>query len=390
VSIANATNALVPASSNVSQGNVRGSASVHNYNSKYYFSSAATQRKPMPPNLKVDPRSSFAPVNLKKKDAAPASIRVEEDDDNKEASAVTDPQQQQQRQEEDDGDEDEDAVEDYESDEDEGDWFFEPPKIISVIPLPDRLRQSVYNFDNPTSNEPEEVGTIWLNASIFGKDPIRIDLLKRAVDYHRARKRGRRTAHTKRIGDIRGSKRKIRPQKGQGMARAGHRFPGHFRGGAKAHGPTNETNYGSIKLNKKVRRQAVQHVLSQKVKEGNLILVNQFHNLPSHKTKTLASWLAPFGVGGRHGTTALLLDAYWPKSKPEGEESNNNGDNEDEPQATSYRGVPINLWVASGNQFKVAVGNQLRNLNVYDVLKREKLIMTLGALEALEARLNDD
>lgn len=344
-----------------------------------FFSSQA-RSKPFPPNLKVDPRSSFAPVN--KNESAPASIRVEEKEEDEVDETREEGAEASAAEEEDDDDDDED------DDDDDDDWVYEPIEKTAVMPLPDRLHQSIYNFGPPSNennndNSPEEVGTIWLNASIFGKDPIRIDLMKRAVDYHRAKKRGRRKARTKRIGDIRGSTKKVRPQKGQGMARAGHRFPGHWRGGAKAHGPTNETNYGNTKLNKKVRRQAVQNVLSQKVKEGNLILVNQFHNLPSHKTKTLTQWLQPFGIAGRHGTSALMLDSYFPKRRDE-------ADGEDTPEATSYNGIPTNLWVASGNHFKLTVGNQLRNLNVYDALKHEKLILTLGALKALEERLSDE
>jgi large subunit ribosomal protein L4 len=137
-------------------------------------------------------------------------------------------------------------------------------------------------------------------------------------------------------------------------------------------------------MNKKVRNLAIRNVLSQKLKEQNLILVNQFHNLPSHKTKTLAEWLEPFGIAGRHGTTALMLDSYWPEYNPD----KKGGD--EEAQATSYRGVPINMHVASGNLYKLKIGNQLRDLNVYDVLKHEKLVMTLDALAALEARLKDE
>ena len=375
---------------------------------------AATKKKepkPFPSNLKVDPRSSYAPVNkkpiLQKIAASPTTIPVEQlEDDDKEkpedASAATtegagkDANQLQQEVEE----EGEYYSDDDEEEEEEEEWVFEAPKGILAVPLPERLHVPIYNFggsesynkdnDNDDNNKkddadkdgPEKVGTIWLNDTIFGKDPVRIDLLKRAVDYHRAKKRGRRKAHSKRIGDIRGSTRKMRPQKGQGAARAGHRFAAHWRGGAKAHGPTNETHYGRTKLNKKVRAMAVRHVLSQKLLEGNLILINQFSTLPSHRTNVLARWLEPFGIAGRHGTTALMLDNYYPQAS--------DNDNNDEEEATTYRGVPVNLAVASGNLFKVSVGNQLRNLNVYDVLKHEKLVLSLEALTALEKRLKQD
>lgn len=338
----------------------------HNY---FCFSTQsaapATTTRAFPSNLKIDPRSSFAPIDR----SAVASIRVDEDDEEEMDEERKKPLEVQGEQVESD-------------DEEEPDLVWEKPPTVPVIPLPDRLHSSIYNFGSV--GEMEEVGTIWLNETIFGLDPIRVDLLKRAVDYHRAKKRGMRKAHTKTIGEIRGSGRKMRPQKGQGVARAGHRFAAHWRGGAKAHGPKKETNYGNIKMNKKVRKLAIKHVLSQKLKEGNLILVNQFHNLPSHKTKILAQWLDPFGIAGRHGTMALLLDSYWPQRTREMQE-----DTAEKSQATSYRGVPINMHVASGNLYKLKIGNQLRDLNVYDVLKHEKLVLTVDALNDLEARLAD-
>ncbi|CAB9506784.1 protein L4 [Seminavis robusta] len=348
-----------------------------------FFSSNAPAKVAFPSNLKVDPRSSFAPKR--------ATMDLDIDDDDTDDDLTDDEADKAAAQEE-----DSDQDDDYEEEDELDDWFFEPATPTRVIPLPDRLQVPVYNFglpDHETDNnendddatqqleEPEQVGTLWLNPTVFGVDPIRIDLLKRAVDYHRSKKRGRRKAHTKKIGDIRGSGRKIRPQKGQGMARQGHKKAPHMRGGAKAHGPTNMTNYGNTKLNKKVRRKAIQNVLSQKLKEGNLILVNQFHTLPTHKTKYLAECLQPFGIAGRHGTTALMIDSYHPSDE---------NTQENEFVATSYQGVPINLRVASANLHKLNVGNQLRNINVYDVLKHEKLVLTLEAVTDLEERLNDD
>ena len=160
---------------------------------------AAPKSKPFPPNLKVDPRSSFAPVNKNSEGtAAVASIRVEEEQDDVDTEKVDETRPE--GAEASAAEADQEKVDDYDGvgkDEEDDDWFFEPLETTPVIPLPDRLHQTVYNFGPPPSsssnaNEPEQVGTIWLNASIFGKDPIRVDLLKRAVDYHRAKKRGRR------------------------------------------------------------------------------------------------------------------------------------------------------------------------------------------------------
>jgi large subunit ribosomal protein L4 len=345
------------------------------------LASQATEVKKLPPNLKIHHRSSFSPQRVVTKPTRPvvvAAAQIDDDEVTEEKEKDANWAKEAKIEAEDyDGEEEEEEEEYDDEDEDDDDHlYFESPTNTPVIPLPDRLKVPVYHFGEP-SDRPEEVGTMWLNPTVFGKDPIRIDLLKRAVDFYRAKKRGRRKAHTKRIGDIRGSGKKQRPQKGQGMARMGHKKAPHLRGGAKAHGPTNETNYGNIKLNKKVRRLALQNVLSQKLKEGNLLLVNHFHSLPSHKTKTLMEWLQPFGIAGRTGTTAFLMDSYFI-------------DDNDPDKATSYHGVPINLRVASTNLHKVTVGNQKRDLKVYDVLKHEKLVLTLEALTGLEARLKDD
>ncbi|OEU18404.1 ribosomal protein L4, partial [Fragilariopsis cylindrus CCMP1102] len=195
------------------------------------------------------------------------------------------------------------------------------------------------------------VGSIWLESTVFGLDPIRIDLIKQAVDYIRNKIRGVRTAKSKTISEVSGSGRKVRPQKGGGQARAGHSRPAHWRGGAKAHGPKNTVDYGNCKLNKNVKKIAIRSLLSQKLKEGNLIIVNHLM-LESHKTDSDI-------------------------------ESTNSSSSEKSDYHASYHGVPINLWVATSNIPRVLVRNT-RFLNVYDILKKEKLIITLSALNEIE------
>ena len=115
--------------------------------------------------------------------------------------------------------------------------------------------------------------------------------------------------------------------------------------------------------------------LSQKLKEGNMIVVNSFEGLGTHKTKVLAKVLEGLDdIGGRYGCTAYIID-HIPKDEEEG----------DDGTLRSIAGVDINLHVASGNLHKVRVRNQ-KFLNVYDVLKYEKLVLSLSALEALEER----
>jgi large subunit ribosomal protein L4 len=310
----------------------------------------------LPSNLTFDHRSSFAPKDRQvlvpppKADIIPTE---EDDDDNKEVDDVDDSEY------DDEDDEDIDFTEDLD---------YEPRY---VVPLPDRLKADVrHGLDGSVS------GTIWLDPSVFGVDTIRVDLIKQSVDYIRNKIRGRRKAKSKTIGEVSGSGRKVRQQKGSGKARAGHSRPAHWRGGAKAHGPKNTVDYGNVKMNKKTRRLAMASTLSQKLKEGNLIVVDNLL-LDSHKTGQWASLLeTTYGIG-KDGSSALILDHYYePKEKDQ---------ESDGKFHASYKGVAINLWVASGNIYKTKVANT-RFANVYDILRKEKLIITLSALEQIESR----
>eukprot|EP00980_Cylindrotheca_fusiformis_P010253 scaffold2277_cov137-Cylindrotheca_fusiformis.AAC.8 len=299
----------------------------------------------LPPNLTFDRRSSFAP---------------------KEEPFLVPPTQASTTEDEDEMMDVEESG--YESEVEEGLMSTSTTTPRYVIPLPDRLKTNVHGPDGSIN------GTLWLEPSVFGIDPIRVDLIKQSVDYIRNKIRGVRKAKSKTISEISGSGRKVRQQKGTGRARAGHSRPAHWRGGAKAHGPKNTVDYGNVKMNKKARRLAMVSTLSQKLKEGNLILVDNL-KLESHKTKHLVTMLEEaYGIG-KDGSTALVLDHYF-------EDENSEDDD------ASYHGVPINLWVAAGNIYKIKVLSQ-RYANVYDILKKEKLIITLGALEQIEARWKD-
>lgn len=237
---------------------------------------------------------------------------------------------------------------------------------IYAIPLPERLKVPILEFSSK-----EEVGTIHLSAHVFGQDPIREDILHRVVIYQRNKKRGKRKAKAKDRSEVQGSTRKIRQQKGTGRARAGSIRAPQRRGGGVAHGPRGGIQDYTTKLNKKVRNLGLRMALSQKLKEGNLVLVNSLA-LPSFKTKLFASALVKHDISGSHGTNAFILD-WLPKSSKQ-----------DETQA-SANGVDANLLVASQNIQKVKVMHAL-TANVYDILKHEKLILSLAALETIEER----
>jgi len=318
----------------------------------------------MPPNLKIDPRAVSSPFY--------GLDRVEVDDDV----------------DNDVEDDEEEEVERVLYRLEEGSEELSLPR---AIPLPDRLTVPVYSFSERAKEDVEEeevvggleVGTFFLAADVFGMDPIRVDLLQRCVVYQRNKKRGKRNAGaiTKTIGQVSGSGKKVRQQKGSGSARAGHSRPAHWRGGAKAHGPKGKIQDYTTKLNKKVRKLALQHALSQKLLEGNLIVVDQM-SLDTHKTNVLAKTLQQLGdIGGKDGTTAYLLD----------DAQDNNADDDDDDNSstnemTSIGGVNINVKVASGNLFQIKLDNQ-RMVNVYDILKHEKLVLSLNSITALEKRL---
>ena len=183
---------------------------------------------------------------------------------------------------EDEEDEEEDEEDDEEEDSDEKDILYDitkRPEPVYAIPLPQRLHVPILHFSaspinnstsnndttdttditnthnsnsnsNPNKHHATEAGTIHLQPSIFGQNPIRIDILHKCIIYHRNKRRGKRNAgaRTKTISEVRGSGRKVRKQKGGGVARAGHARPPHWRGGAKAHGPKGDVQDYTTKL----------------------------------------------------------------------------------------------------------------------------------------------
>eukprot|EP00565_Helicotheca_tamesis_P000622 CAMPEP_0185729412 /NCGR_PEP_ID=MMETSP1171-20130828/5701_1 /TAXON_ID=374046 /ORGANISM="Helicotheca tamensis, Strain CCMP826" /LENGTH=411 /DNA_ID=CAMNT_0028398245 /DNA_START=8 /DNA_END=1243 /DNA_ORIENTATION=+ len=366
---------------------VKAVTATYSSSSPKYFSSLKTSSSSsnnsnsnivvFPPNLKIDPRSKSSPFYGLER------IQKEESDDVKKDEPLDAQHVEADEADEEPNDADADTDNDNEEEEEAAaaaeDLLYDLSKqqeAYHAIPLPQRLHNiPIHHLQSSTTS-----GTINLHPSIFAMDPIRIDILCRVVNYQRNKKRGKRNAAaiTKTISQVRGSGRKVRQQKGSGMARAGHSRPAHWRGGAKAHGPKGKVQDYTTKLTKKVRKLGLKHVLSQKLKEGNFFLVNDW-NVESYKTKALGHLLYQnFAVGGRGGATAFLIDAP-PSSHPHQLE-------EDEGTDMYVGGVNVNLKVASGNLTKVKVCNQL-GCNVYDVLKHEKLIMSLEALKALEARL---
>ncbi|CAM9470348.1 unnamed protein product, partial [Discosporangium mesarthrocarpum] len=143
-----------------------------------------------------------------------------------------------------------------------------------------------------------------LDLEVFGV-PIRRDVVHEVIRWQLAKRRAG-NAKTKRLSEIRGSGRKVRPQKGTGMARAGHSRPPHWRGGYKPHGP--RVRDWSHKLNKKVRKMGLRVALSARLKEGKLTVVDRL-TCPTYSTSSVLRALKEKGVvGGLEGHRRVAAD----------------------------------------------------------------------------------
>jgi len=195
----------------------------------------------------------------------------------------------------------------------------------------------------------QDAGEIELDESVFGLE-ARADILARAVNWQLAKRRSG-NHKVKQVGDIRGTTKKPYRQKGTGRARQGSLRSPQFRGGAVIFGPVVRSH--AFDLTKKVRRLALKTALSVKQGEGKL-LVLEAAAAESHKTKALAAQLVGLGL-----TSALVIDG--------GE-------------------LDVNFVRAAANIPLIDVLPQ-EGANVYDILRRDTLVLTRRAVEALEARL---
>jgi large subunit ribosomal protein L4 len=191
-------------------------------------------------------------------------------------------------------------------------------------------------------------GSVTLKDEIFGLEP-RTDILHRMVRYQQL-KAMRGTADVKNRSEINLTKKKSIKQKGSGGARHGARSAPQFRGGGRAFGPTPRSH--AIELPKKVRALALRHALSAKARAGELAIVASTA-LSEARTATLR---AQFGK--LDWTNALIID----------------GAEVDKNFALAARNIPqIDVLPVQG-------------INVVDILRRRKLVLSKAALEALEAR----
>ena len=191
-------------------------------------------------------------------------------------------------------------------------------------------------------------GSVTLKDDIFGLE-VRQDILHRMVRYQQL-KAMRGTHKVKHRSEIAYTSKKSVKQKGSGGARHGARHAPQFRGGGRAFGP--EVRSHAIDLPKKVRALALKHALSAKAVAGELIVVS---NVTTKEPKT-AALVAQFGK--LEWSSALIID----------------GAEVDKNFAHAARNIPhIDVLPVQG-------------INVADILRRTKLVLTKAALEALEAR----
>ncbi len=199
-----------------------------------------------------------------------------------------------------------------------------------------------------TTLEGKQAGSVTLNDAIFGLDP-RSDILQRCVQWQ-LNKRQAGTHKAKGRAEIWRTGKKMYAQKGTGGARHGSARVPQFRGGGRAFGPVVRSH--ATDLPKKIRVLALKHALSAKAKDGGLIVLDSA-TMKDAKTKALAAQFSGLGLAN-----ALIID----------------GAEVDHGFANAARNLP-NIDVLP-----------VQGINVYDILRRQKLVLTKAALDALEAR----
>ena len=194
-------------------------------------------------------------------------------------------------------------------------------------------------------------GKAKLDDAIFGIEEIRGDILQRTVRWQLA-KRQAGTHKTQSRSEVSVTTKKYVRQKGSGGARHGSKNAPIFVGGGVAHGPRVRSHAHS--LPKKVRQLALAHALSSKIRDDAVIVLDKAE-LAEPKTRVLADNLAALGLSNALVIAGLTVDENFRRAA---------------------RNIPnVDVLPVAG-------------LNVYDVLRRNKLVITKDALEGIEARFN--
>jgi large subunit ribosomal protein L4 len=201
----------------------------------------------------------------------------------------------------------------------------------------------------------KEVGDVELSDAIFGVE-LNESLIHAAVRNYLANRR-QGTSATKTRGNVSGSGRKLWKQKGTGRARIASLRSPLWKGGGNVHGP--QPRDWSYKMPKKMRRGALRSALSERLREGNLIVIDDF-SFDNPKTREFLGVLSELGFSDKKKTTkTLIVDSL---------------DNS-------------NLILASRNVQKTKVTNGY-GLNVYDIIYHEKLLISKSAIEEINHLLD--
>jgi large subunit ribosomal protein L4 len=207
----------------------------------------------------------------------------------------------------------------------------------------------------------KSVGSIDLDDTVFGAE-VHEHLLWEVVKWQLAKRR-QGTASTKRLGEVRGSTKKMWKQKGTGQARSGSRRAPHWVGGASVFGPK-PRDYG-YEMPRKAKRTALRSALSLRASENKIVIVDSFDT--DGKTKSVAAALATLGATVPKGnknkkktSKALVVDAKTNDKLVRG-----------------AKNLAASQWLAP------------EGLNVYDILRHETLVLTKAALESITATLKD-
>ena len=199
----------------------------------------------------------------------------------------------------------------------------------------------------------KSVGSIDLDDAVFGA-PVHEHLLWEVVKWQLARRRGG-THFTKRIGEVRGSAKKVWKQKGTGQARQGSKRAPHWVGGSSVFGPRpRDYDYNLPRQSKRI---ALRSALSLRVSENKLIVVDNF--TADGKTKNVAATLAALGVA-QPDSKVLIVDG----------KTNTN-------LVRGARNLASSQWLAP------------EGLNVYDLLRHETVVFTRSAVEQVQQALKD-
>ncbi|MCW5959199.1 MAG: 50S ribosomal protein L4 [Pyrinomonadaceae bacterium] len=201
----------------------------------------------------------------------------------------------------------------------------------------------------------KEVGEVELSDAVFGVE-LNESLIHGAVRNYLANRR-QGTSATKTRGDVSGGGKKPWKQKGTGRARVASIRSPLWRGGGRVHGP--QPRDWSYKMPKKMRRGALRSALSERLREGNIVIIDDF-KIENPRTKDFVNVMTTLGfAGAKKPTKVLIVDSL---------------DN-------------LNLILSSRNVQKTKVTNGY-GLNIYDLIYHEKLLISKSALAEVQELLD--